>query len=375
MTELNGTVSPSFEHVHDVVEAQLRGGAEVGLSLVVDLDGEKVVDLWGGHRDAARTSPWRRGTVTNTWSITKTVTGLAALLLVDAGELDVDAPVSRYWPEFAARGKQDVEVRHLLSHTSGVSGLDGPARLSDLYDVRAAADRMAAQAPWWKPGSASGYHVLNYGHLVGELVHRITGLPLRDFVRRHVSGPLGADFQLGLREEDAGRVADVIVPAAGFDPSVLGHDTVAYKTFTGPAFTASAANTPQWRAADLGAANGHGNARSVVEVLAPIARAGASEAGRFLKPGTAELVLRRQSSGPDLVTGLHVERGIGFALADRRTLPWLPEGRIAFWGGWGGSMAVLDLDRRMTIGYVMNDMGADVLGSARAAAYVTAIYS
>lgn len=385
MTELHGTVSAAFEPVRDAVLGQLRAGAEVGLSLVVDVDGQQVVDLWGGHRDAARTQPWQPDTIVNVWSITKCVTSLAALLLVDAGELDVHAPVARYWPEFAANGKRHVEVRHLLSHTSGVSGLDGPARLKDLYDVRAAAARMASQAPWWEPGSASGYHVLNYGHLVGELVHRLTGLSLRDFVHQHLATPLGADFQLGLRatatstststatSTDAGRVADVITPP-GFDPSVLDRDSVAYRTFTGPPFTAAAANTPGWRAADLGAANGHGNALSVARILSPISRGGAAAHGRLLRPDTLGLIFDQQSDGPDLVNGLHLRWGIGYALPDRRTLPWIPDGRIAFWGGWGGSMAVMDLDRRTTISYVMNRMDADILGSARAATYCRTIY-
>lgn len=375
MTELNGTVSAPFESVHHAVLDQLRSGAEVGLSLTVDVDGEKVVDLWGGHRDAARTQPWQRDTVTNVWSITKTVTSLVALLLVDAGELDVCAPVARYWPEFAANGKQDVEVRHLLSHTSGVSGLDHPARLEDLYDVREAAARMASQAPWWQPGSTSGYHVLNYGHLVGELVHRLTGLPLRDFVRRHIAEPLGADFRIGLEEADFGRVADVIPPALDFDPSVLDHDSVVYKTFTGPSFRAPAANSAAWRAADLGAANGHGNALSVANILAAVSREGATAHGRLLRPDTVKLIFDQQSRDTDLVNGLHLRWGIGYALPDRRTLPWIPGGRVAFWGGWGGSMAIMDLDRRMTISYVTNNMGPDILGSPRAAAYVIAAYN
>jgi CubicO group peptidase (beta-lactamase class C family) len=135
MTELNGTVNPAFEPVRDAVEEQLRSGAEVGLSLVVDVDGDQAVNLWGGHRDAGRTQPWQRDTITNVWSITKSVTSLAVLLLVDAGELDVYAPVARYWPQFAANGKQHVEVRHLLSHTSGVSGLDRPALVASTEEV------------------------------------------------------------------------------------------------------------------------------------------------------------------------------------------------------------------------------------------------
>jgi CubicO group peptidase (beta-lactamase class C family) len=162
--------------------------------------------------------------------------------------------------------------------------------------------------------------------------------------------------------------------ALEFERSTLEHDTVAYKTFTGSSFSATAANTRAWRAADLDAANGHGNAQSVAEILAPIARAGASARGQLLKPDTIGLIFDEQSSGTDLVNGLYLRWGIGYALPDRRTLSWIPDGRIAFWGGWGGSTAIMDLDRRMTISYVMNNMGADVLGSQRAAAYTTALY-
>ena len=372
MNNLAGTVRTDFESVRDVVARHLSAGDEVGLSLAVDLDSERVVDLWGGHRDAGRSRAWQRDTVTNVWSITKTVTSLAALLLVEAGELDVDAPVARYWPEFAANGKARVEVRHLLSHTSGVSGLAAPATLADLYDVRAAAERMAAQPPWWPPGTASGYHVLNYGHLIGEIVHRITGSSLRDFVRDRLATPLGADFRLGLDAGSADRVADIIVPELDFDPESLDHDSVAYRTLTGPRFAAEAANTPGWRAADLGGANGHGNAASVARMLSPLLAG--DGAGPSLGPDTSSLIFRQQSDGVDLVNGMYLRWGIGFALPDPRTLPWLPAGRIAFWGGWGGSMAIVDFDRRLVISYVMNRMDAQLLGSNRAAAYVGAVY-
>jgi CubicO group peptidase (beta-lactamase class C family) len=373
--EVHGDLDPTFDPVRGAVQEQLGTGAEVGVSLVVDLDGERVVDLWGGHRDASRTQAWTQDTVTNVWSLTKTVTSLAALLLVEAGELDVDAPVARYWPEFAAQDKGEVLVRHLMSHTSGVAGLDKPSRLEDLYDARGAAARMAAQTPWWAPGTASGYHLLNYGHLLGELVYRITGQSLREFVQQRLSGPVAADFQIGLADGDLDRVADVIAPTVDFDAEILDHDSPAYKTLTGPMVAGSDANTAAWRAAEIGAANGHGNARSIADVLAPITHGGHSAAGRLLSPRTIDLIFQQQSDGVDLVNGLQLRWGIGFALADRRTLSWLPEGQVAFWGGWGGSMAILDLDRRMTISYVMNNMGTDILGSDRAAAYVHAAYA
>src|SRR6202035_888018 len=183
-------------------------------------------------------------TTTNVWSSTKTVTSLAALMLAERGDLDVDAPVAKYWPEFAANGKQDVLVRHLLSHASGVSGLDQPAVVADLYDWEQATSRMAAQAPWWEPGTASGYHALNYGHLVGEVVRRISGKTLRQFVAEEIAGPRGADFQMGAAEGDWGRIADVVPPVPlPIDLAAVGPDSPAVKTLTGPLIEARVANT------------------------------------------------------------------------------------------------------------------------------------
>src|SRR6202042_1577770 len=168
MADIHGVCEERFEAVRSALARNLDSGEELGASLVLDIDGDVVIDIWGGFRDQARTVPWDEHTITNVWSSTKTVTSLAALMLVDRGELDVDAPVARYWPEFAAQGKQDVLVRHVMSHPPGVSGLGQPAVAEDRHDWASVTARMAAQAPWWPPGSASGYHALNYGHLVGE---------------------------------------------------------------------------------------------------------------------------------------------------------------------------------------------------------------
>ncbi|MFD8964300.1 serine hydrolase domain-containing protein [Streptomyces sp. NPDC059568] len=375
MTELHGTSEPRFHATRAALRRNLDSGKELGASLVVDIDGERVIDLWGGFRDPARTVAWDEHTITNVWSVTKTVTSLAALMLVDRGDLDVHAPVARYWPEFAANGKQDVEVRHLLSHTSGVSGLDQPATIEDLYDTERAAARMAAQAPWWAPGTASGYHLFSFGHLIGELVRRVSGRPLKEFVAEEIAGPLGADFRIGAAERDRSRIADVVPPPPlPFDLEALGKDSPAYRTLTGPSVTADVANTPGWRAADLGAANGHGNARSVARILSVLARGGEVDGVRLLGERTIDLVFDVQADGIDLVNGLPLRWGIGYALPRRDTLPWIPDGRICFWGGWGGSMIIMDLDRRMTISYMMNKMAPGILGSDRSAAYVQAVY-
>src|ERR1700678_1002847 len=226
--DIYGVCDERFEAVRGALVRNLDSGEELGASLAVDIGGDLVVDLWGGFRDQARTVLWDERTITNVWSSTKTVTSLAALMLADRGQLDVDAPVAAYWPEFAANGKQGVLVRHLLSHASGVSGLDQPAVVEDLYDFQKATSRMAAQAPWWKPGTASGYHALNYGHLVGELVRRISGKTLRQFVAEEIAGPLGADFQIGAAESDWARIPAVVPPPPQVNVAALGKRTPAY---------------------------------------------------------------------------------------------------------------------------------------------------
>jgi len=376
VASIGGTCDDQFSAVRREFEECLDSGAELGASIVLDIDGQIPVDLWGGFRDESRTQPWQRDTITNVWSTTKTVTSLAALMLVDRGALDVDAPVARYWPEFAAAGKQDVLVRHLLSHTSGVSGLDQPAVIDDLYDWDKATARFAAQAPWWEPGSASGYHALNFGHLIGEVVRRITGKSLQEFVADEIAGPLGADFQIGAAESDWERIADVVPPPPlPIDFGALDPESPVVRTFTGPVVDANFANTPGWRHADIGAANGHGNASSVARILSVISRGGEVDGVRLLQPETIELIFREQANGVDLVLGVPMRFGIGYGLPQLDTIPYIPDEKVCFWGGWGGSVIIMDIGRRMTISYMMNKMGAGIIGSDRAERYVRAIYA
>jgi CubicO group peptidase (beta-lactamase class C family) len=234
---------------------------------------------------------------------------------------------------------------------------------------------MAAQAPWWEPGTASGYHALNYGHLVGEVVRRISGQTLKQFVAEEIAGPLDADFQIGAAESDWGRIADVVPPPPlPFDFEAIGLDSPAVKTLTGPPVAAEEANTPGWRRADIGAANGHGNARSVARVMSVVARGGEVGGVRLLSPETIELIFREQLNGIDVVLGIPVRFGIGYGLPRPDVLPYIPDEKICFWGGWGGSMIIMDVGRRMTISYMMNKMGSGIVGSDRSAEYGKAIY-
>ncbi|MFI1917808.1 serine hydrolase domain-containing protein [Nocardia sp. NPDC020380] len=372
---VSGQCSPEFDELRTLFEQNLTSGEELGASMVIDIDGEIAVDLWGGYIDSERTRPWEPDTITNVWSSTKTVTSLAVLMLVDRGLLDVHAPVAKYWPEFAANGKEHIELRHLLSHTSGVSGWEPPFGLDDLYDWESASARLAAQTPWWEPGTASGYHAQNFGQLLGEVVRRVTGKTLAQFIAEEIAGPLNADFQLGARETDWPRIADVIAPPPlPFDLTTLPEDNLLRRTLGSPLLEAEAANTAPWRRADLGAYNGHANARSLARIMSVIPRGGTVDGITLLSPATIDLIFQEQSNGPDKVLGVPLRFGIGYGLPNQLGVPYIPDERICFWGGWGGSMVVMDVDRRMTITYAMNKMGTGLVGSARSEAYLRTIY-
>jgi CubicO group peptidase (beta-lactamase class C family) len=373
MAEVHGSCDDRFSAVREALAEQLDG-EELGASIAVDLDGETVVDIWGGYRDETRTTPWTQDTITNVWSTTKCVLSLAALMLVERGELDVYAPVGNYWPEFSAKGKKDVEVRHLMSHTSGVPAWEKPFSVRDMYDWETACERLAAQRPWWEPGTAAGYHAANQGFLVGEVIRRITNTTFQRFVADEIAGPLGADFQVGARAEDWDRIAPVVPPprvdpAPDADPA-----SVAMRTWMAPVMSVRATTTPEWRAADLGALNGHSNARGVLDVMRVLSLGGEVDGVRLLSPKTIDLVFDQQADGVDLVLEEPFRWGIGYALGSP-VVPYVPAGRTCFWGGWGGSLVVMDLDRRLTISYVMNKMAPGLLGSPRSEAYVRAVYA
>ena len=373
---VEGHCDARFDAVADALADELACGNEVGAAIAIDVDGENVVDIWGGHADAAKTVPWTEDTIVNVWSSTKTVTSLAALMIADRGLLDLDAPVATYWPEFAANGKGDIRVRHLLSHTSGVAGWQEPMTTDALFDWARATSMLAAQAPWWEPGTASGYQALNFGFLIGELIRRVAGMSLKDFVRDEIAGPLDADFQIGAGREDYGRIAELIPPPPFDIPlDALPEDSPMRKTLTNPAPEADIAHTAEWRNADLGAVNGHGNARSLARMLSPISLGGKANGIELLSTPTIERIFDVQSHGPDLVLAAPLKMGIGYGLSTPQVLPFVPtEERVCFWGGWGGSVVLMNPDRRTTAAYVMNRMGQGTLGNERTARYATLIY-
>ncbi len=379
-TPLGGTCSARFDALRELFAAKLESGEDLGASLAVNIDGQMVVDLWGGWADEARAIPWSEDTITCVFSTTKTMTSLAALVLVDRGELDLDANVAKYWPEFAARGKAGIKVRQLLSHTSGVSGWEQPITVEDLYDWDKFDGPAGRAAPWWEPGTASGYHAMTYGHLIGEVIRRISGQRLGEFFATQIAGPLGADFHIGLPPSEFHRVANLVSwPPQPSDPAALDPNGPAFKTFTGPVMDQNIerSRTERWRCADIGATNGHANAHSVVRLQSAVACGGAVDGFRLLSPKTIARIFEVQSDGIDVVLGYRLKIGVGYGLPWPEVLPCVPDGRVCFGTGAGGSLVLVDADRRLTVAYVMNQMalpGPNLIASPIAAALVERVY-
>lgn len=293
-------------------------------------------------------------------------------MLIDKGLLKPCEKVATYWPEFAAQGKDTIQVRHVLSHTSSVAAWDTPITTDEIYDIPRATELLASQAPWWTPGTASGYHMISQGHLVGELIRRVTGIRVRDFIKREITGPLGADFHIGAREEDRARIAALIPPAMFAGPE---DGSVVAKALRGSPIKAQDAVTTAFRETEMGAVNGFGNARSLVRALCAISLGGQFEGHRFISEETINLIFDEQASGMDMVLCVPMRFGTGFSLPSRdRPTAYIPQGRVCFWGGWGGSAVIMDLDRRMTMCYAINKMGEGLTGSPRTEAYVKTVY-
>lgn len=373
MTQIHGTCDERFGPVREAFEKNFTERGDLGASVAVSYQGELVVDLWGGHRDRAATLPWEEDTIVNVYSSTKTMAALCLLVLADRGAVDLHAPVTRYWPEFGQNGKESIEVRHFLSHSAGLAGLDEPFTVEDVYDWEKMTDALARQAPWWEPGTASGYHAVTQGHLIGEVVRRVTGQSLGTFFRTEIAEPLGADFHIGTPREHFPRIAELAPPTSA-PAGEASPDSIAARAFRSPAITAHAAATDGWRLAEIPAANGHGNARGIVRVQTAVANLGTAFGVKLLSEAGARRVFDEQTNGTDLVLGVPVRFGMGYGLTSE-VMPMGPNQHIAYWGGWGGSTVVVDQDARLCVSYVMNRMAADLLGDMRGFGILQAAYA
>ncbi|MCY3609570.1 MAG: serine hydrolase [Acidimicrobiaceae bacterium] len=376
--EIHGTCREGFETVRDAFERNFAEGLEVGAAAAVTFEGESVVDIWAGDADPYGT-PWERDTIVNVYSTTKTMAATCMLALADRGELDFDAPVCEYWPEFAQNGKQGVLVSHVMSHTAGLPGFVPPVTAADLYDLDAVAERLAAAELWFEPGSKSAYHAVTQGNLEGEILYRITGKRMADWFRDEIAGPLGADFWISLPASEDHRVGELLPPpsllevleASGvpIDP-----DSIAVRTLTSCALDATEPRTRAWRAAEIPAAGGIGNARAVARIHSMLACGGEVDGVRIMSEAGARKGLEEQTDSIDEVLLLHLRHGLGFA---RQLDGWVtsPNPNHMHWGGWGGSIAVVDFDVRASVAYVMNRMDAAITGDPRGGRIVDAAFA
>ncbi|MFJ8925208.1 serine hydrolase domain-containing protein [Streptomyces sp. NPDC102364] len=378
---MGGHCDARFEGVRAAFVDNFRERGELGAAVTVLLDGEPVVDLWGGWADAAHTRPWQQDTLVNVWSTTKGATALCAHVLVDRGLLDLDAPVASYWPEFAAAGKQNVLVRHLLSHRAGLAGLREPHTLDELYDWELTTARLAATEPWWEPGTRSGYHAITYGFLVGEVIRRITGQLPSAFLRQEVTGPLGMDFFIRFPEEETRQPAELVHPlaAAGSEQeaAISQLEPVALAALANPLTGAAEANTPEWRAAEIPAAGGHASAQGVAALYGLFTGHERPDGRRVLSARAAERAREGQGSCRDLILGAgfahDTEIGLGLWLSGANG-SYGPNPRAFGHDGFGGSFGLADPEAGISVGYVMNHMGTHIADDPRKMALVDAVY-
>ena len=373
--EIHGYCDDRFAAVRDTFAKNFAERGDVGASFAATVEGEYVVDIWAGHADAARTRPWTEDTIVNVYSTTKTMSFLCALVLVDRGQLDFYAKVTDYWPEYGQNGKESTEVRHFMSHSAGVPGFSPSVTADELYDWEGCINNLAAQAPWWEPGSQSGYHAITQGYLIGELVRRITGKSLGTFFREEIAGPLGADFHIGVPESEFGRVAEMI-PAVGNEditPPAPDPDSITARVFNSAELGNNAVNSSGWRRAEIPAANGHGNARSVVRAQTPLANRGSAFCVDLLSEEGCRRIIDEQTNGPDAVLIMPIRFGMGYAFPNPLMF-MSPSEDGMFWGGAGGSTIVVDQSNRACFSYVMNQMVAAITGDQRGGALGKAFY-
>lgn len=379
--KVQGACDPRFNRVRDAFVENFTTFGETGAALAITLDGKPVIDIWAGHMDAARTQPWQRDTIANVYSTTKGMTAICAHRLVDQGRLDLDAPVAKYWPAFAAAGKEQLPVRYLLSHQAGMAAVRRPLSPLDLFDWTTMTGALAEQEVWWEPGTKHGYHALTYGWLVGEVIRRISGKSVGAFFRDEIAQPFGIDFQIGLPEAEDVRVAPLIPPPPPapdqldlFAEILKDPESLLAKAFINPPILPEAANTREWRAAEIPAANGHTNARALARVYGILACGGALNGSRLLSRESIERARAEQADGPDALLPMHTRFGLGFMLSTPHEKMG-PNPRTFGHGGMGGSMAFADPDARLGFGYVMNEMHSGIwLIDPRPVALIAALF-
>ena len=358
---IGGTCDPRFAPVRDAFAANFTERTEPGGAIALMVDGRLVCDLWGGWRDAAREKPWTRDTLVNFFSVGKAFTALVALRLVERGALDLDAPAHRLWPEFGAHGKEEITLRHMLSHQAGLPAIRADLPDGAMFNWSAMTAALAATAPWWEPGTAHGYHVNTFGYLVGELVRRASGRTVGQLLRDEVAGPLGADVHIGLPSTEHHRAAEFLWPSVlperpeGDLPDDI---LMKWNTYWNPPGISGAGwvNSAEWRSAEIPSTNGHGTARGIARVYSALAAGGSIGGIDILWRDMLAAAVEEQSFGPDRILDRESRFALGFQLPQAER-PLGPNAQAFGHFGAGGSLGFCDPVARVAFGYVTNDMG------------------
>jgi len=368
MSEIGGATAPGFDAVREAFAANLAAGQEVGAAVAVYLHGRKVVDLWGGIADPDDGRPWEHDTVQVVYSTTKSVTAACALLLAQRGELDLDAPVAEYWPEFAANGKERIPVRWLLTHQAGLPTIDRPITPAQAIAWDPMVTALAAQRPYWEPGTEHGYHGLTYGWLVGEVVRRVSGRSIGTYLAEEIAAPLGLDLWIGLPRSERHRVSRIVAPPVDLDafaridpdsfPEPMRDVMAAYADLTSLTVRSLLTlvtppldhNDPEEQAAEMPSTNGICTARALARFYAALI--GEVDGHRILDPATLAAATAEQVSGIDRILRVPVRIGTGFGLPMPDAY-WYSPTAFGF-AGLGGSIGFADPATGLAFAYVMN---------------------
>ena len=372
--EISGFAEPRFAAVSEAFEQNFASHDEVGAACTVYLGGRPVVDIWGGIADPRSGGRWEENTLQLVFSAAKGPTATCIHRLVEQGRLDIDAPIARYWPEFAAGGKQAITTRMVLSHRAGLAAIDGELSLDDVLAWHPVIAAIAAQAPNWEPGSTHGYHARSFGWILGEIIRRITGESPGAHLQRTIAGPLGLDYWVGLPGREMARSARLVPPdTAHSAAALLGANSLTARVMSGPSALFAYDdmwNRPEVLAAEMPSSNGVGTARALARFYAALI--GEVDGIRLLRPDTLEAATRVASQGPDCVILMETCFGLGYSLPPMLTREASP----AAFGhpGAGGSLAFADPAKGISFAYVMNRMRFDPTGDPRAASLVSALY-
>ena len=360
-------IDPRLQPVQDAFDAALASGEELGVRFSVVVENEVVLDLWGGHADREKTRPFDDRTLTPVFSVTKALAAILMARLADQGKLAYDQPVASVWPEFAAAGKGAVTVEQMLSHQAGLPGFLDPMQPSDWFDWDLICGKLAAMAPFWPPGTASGYHAVTYGYLAGEVFRRVDGRSMGRALAEDVAGPLGLDLFIGLPESEDHRVAHLQRPQA-FPKFGKMNDAVRAAFLTKWA-SPGGRGAEAWRRAEIPSANGHATALGLARLMGLMATGG----GGLLSPEGVEAMSRERIVGDDLVLPFHISWAAGMMRNAGLNLYGPGQATIAH-SGWGGACALADPERRLGMAYVMNKQSSDLIGDARARRLIDMAY-